>query len=287
MSKTSTSPTAGSDTSLPFRYRVSGMDCARDAAEIERAAQSAGVAPKAVKVSAATHIMTLWVSESQLPEIELGVAKTGYGFERIAPGDDVTAASQTQKNPEYLRALWIVIFLNVGYGIVEMIAGFFAGSQALKADALDFVGDGLITFLGVLAIGWSLAWRARSAMIQGVFLALLGFGVLANTVWRLLNQTIPDAALMGMFGLIALVINVIAVLPLLPHRKGDANVRAVWLFSRNDAIGNAAVIVAAGLVAWLGHGWPDLVVAVGIAGLFLHSAWAIIRDARNDLRAAI
>jgi Co/Zn/Cd efflux system component len=92
---------------------------------------------------------------------------------------------------------------------------------------------------------------------------------------------------MGMFGLIALVINVIAVLPLLPHRKGDANVRAVWLFSRNDAIGNAAVIVAAGLVAWLGHGWPDLVVAVGIAGLFLHSAWAIIRDARNDLRAAI
>mgnify|MGYP000673906026 FL=1 len=89
---------------------------------------------------------------------------------------------------------------------------------------------------------------------------------------------------MGLFGLIALVVNVLAVLPLLRFRKGDANMRAVWLFSRNDAIGNAAVVVAAALVAWLGSAWPDLIVAFGIAGLFLHSSWSIIRDARADLK---
>ncbi len=173
--------------------------------------------------------------------------------------------------------------LNVGYGVVEMAGGFLAGSQALKADALDFIGDGLITLLGVLAIGWSAVWRARSALIQGLFLALLGVSVLATTVYRFIVQTTPDAGLMGAFGVGALMVNVVAVLPLLPHRRGDANMRAVWLFSRNDAIGNAAVVVAAGLVAWLDAAWPDLVVALCIAGLFLHSSWSIISDARSDL----
>jgi Co/Zn/Cd efflux system component len=174
----------------------------------------------------------------------------------------------------------------VGYGLIEMVGGFISGSQALKADALDFLGDGLITFLGVLAIGWSLVWRARSALIQGLFLGALGLGVLANTAYRVLVQQQPEAELMGLFAVIALVVNVVAVLPLLPHRAGDANVRAVWLFSRNDAIGNAAVVVAAGLVAWTNTAWPDLVVAAVIAGLFLQSSWSIIRDARADLRVA-
>lgn len=264
-----------------FRYRVSGMDCAKDAAQIERAAQSAGVAPDAVKVSSATHIMTLNAPESRLPEIERAVATTGYEFERIEAND--TSQGSAHQDPAYRKALWIVVILNVGYGIVEMIGGFLAGSQAVKADALDFIGDGLITFLGLLAIGWSLVWRARSALIQGVFLGILGLGVLGTTIWRVFAQTTPDAGLMGLFGFIALVVNVLAVLPLLRFRKGDANMRAVWLFSRNDAIGNAAVVVAAGLVAWLGSAWPDLIVAFGIAGLFLHSSWSIIRDARADL----
>ncbi len=178
------------------------------------------------------------------------------------------------------------MILNVGYGVLEMIGGFISGSQAVKADALDFIGDGAITFLGLLAIGWSLAWRARSALIQGIFLGLLGLGVLGTTIIRAFEPTPPDATLMGILGLIALVINVISVLPLLKFRKGDANMRAVWLFSRNDAIGNAAVVVAAGLVAWTNTAWPDLVVAAVIAGLFLQSSWSIIRDARADLRVA-
>lgn len=185
--------------------------------------------------------------------------------------------------PAYRRALWIVVLLNVGYGAIEMVGGFLADSQALKADALDFLGDGAITFLGLLALGWSALWRARSALIQGLFLGVLGLSVIVTTVYRLVAQEQPDAEVMGVLGGIALLVNVAAAVILLPHRTGDANARAVWLFSRNDAIGNAAVIVAAGLVAWTGTAWPDLLVAVIIASLFLQSSWSIVQDARNDL----
>ena len=137
---------------------------------------------------------------------------------------------------------------------------------------------------GILAIGWNLVWRARSALIQGLFLGALGLGVLANTAYQVLVENQPQAELMGLFGIIALAVNVMAAFALIPHRAGDANVRAVWLFSRNDAIGNAAVVVAAGLVALSGAAWPDLIVAAIIASLFLHSSWSIIRDARNDLQ---
>lgn len=271
---------------IHIHYRVSGMDCAKDAAQIERAARSAGIAPDAVKVSSATHIMTLNVPEALLPEIEQAVATTGYGFDRIESDENALHVAAHQ-DPAYRRALWIVVIMNVGYGLIEMVGGFLAGSQAVKADALDFIGDGLITFLGLLAIGWSLAWRARSALIQGVFLGVLGLGVLGTTFWRVFTNTMPDAGLMGLFGVIALVVNVLALLPLMRFRKGDANMRTVWLFSRNDAIGNVAVVFTAGLVAWLGSAWPDLIVAFGIAGLFLHSSWSIIRDAQADLKTAV
>ncbi|MBC9176001.1 cation diffusion facilitator family transporter [Pseudoroseomonas ludipueritiae] len=200
--------------------------------------------------------------------------------------DDDLPKDLAHITPAYRRALWIVVGLNVGYGLVEMVGGFISGSQALKADALDFLGDGLISFLGLLAIGWSLAWRARSALIQGLFLAVLGLGVLATTGYRVLVLNQPEAELMGLFAIVALVVNVASAAVLMPHREGDANVRAVWLFSRNDAIGNLAVVVAAGLVWWTETAWPDLAVAFVIAGLFLQSAWSIIRDARADLRAA-
>ena len=204
----------------------------------------------------------------------------------MSDDDDDLPKDLAHITPAYRRALWIVVGLNVGYGLVEMVGGFVSGSQALKADALDFLGDGLISFLGLLAIGWSLAWRARSALIQGLFLAALGLGVLATTGYRVLVLNQPEAELMGLFGAVALVVNVASAAVLIPHREGDANVRAVWLFSRNDAIGNLAVVVAAGLVWWTGTAWPDLAVAVVIAGLFLQSAWSIVRDARTDLREA-
>lgn len=188
------------------------------------------------------------------------------------------------KPAAYRRALALVVALNLGMGVVEMASGILAGSQALKADALDFLGDGAITGLGLLAIGWTRTTRTRTALLQGVFLALLGLGVLAAAAYRVLVVQVPEAGAMGLVGALALVVNVACAALLLPHRKGDAGVRAVWLFSRNDAIGNAAVILAAGAVALTGTPWPDLVVAVGIAGLFLHSAVDIIRDGFAELR---
>jgi len=200
------------------------------------------------------------------------------------PIDDDLPKDLSHITSAYRRALWIVVLLNVGYGLAEMIGGFLADSQALKADALDFLGDGSITFLGLLAIVWGLKWRARSALIQGIFLGAMGIAILANTVYRTQVLHTPEAGLMGIFGFIALVINIIAAIVLLPHRKGDANIRAVWLFSRNDALGNLLVIIAAGLVFWTDTSWPDLVAAGVIAILFLQSSWSIIKDARNDLK---
>ena len=285
------SATDSISTAEPIRYRVTGMDCASCAAKIEKAARGVGV--EDVKVSTATQIMTLRTQPGRLAEVERAVTEIGYQLDRLdapraseASDDDELSKDLSHITPAYKRALWIVVALNVGYGLVEIVGGFLAGSQALKADALDFLGDGLITFLGLLAIGWSLLWRARSALIQGLFLGLLGLGVVASTIYRMIVQLPPEAELMGLFGIVALVVNVLAAAVLIPHRTGDANVRAVWLFSRNDAIGNAAVVVAAGLVTWTGTVWPDLVVALVIAGLFLHSSWSIIRDARADLREA-
>lgn len=187
---------------------------------------------------------------------------------------------------QHRRALWTVALLNLGFGVAEMGGGYVSGSQAVKADALDFLGDGLITLFGIAAIAWSFIWRARAALAQGIFLGALGLGVLGNTVYRIFFREQPEAELMGLIAMVALLVNVAAALVLIPHRTGDANARAIWLFSRNDAIGNAAVIVAALLVAWTRTPWPDLAVAAVVASLFLHSAWSIIRDASRDLRQA-
>ena len=273
------------------RYRVTGMDCPSCAAKIEKAVRSAGV--EDMKISTATQILTLHADAAQLPDVERAVTGIGYHLDRLDPfeagagGSAEPQKDQAHLNPAYKRALWIVVLLNLGYGAIEIVGGFLSGSQALKADALDFFGDGIITLLGLLAISWSMLWRARSALAQGLFLGALGLGVFAATVYRLLVLNQPEAELMGIFGAVALAINLLSALVLIPHRAGDANVRAVWLFSRNDAVGNAAVVVAAGLVALTGTAWPDLAVAFVIAGLFLHSAWVIVRDARIDLREAV
>lgn len=188
-------------------------------------------------------------------------------------------------DPAYRRALWIVVLLNLGFGLVEIVGGFFARSQALKADALDFLGDGSITLVGLFALAWVEHTRARVALTQGCFLATLGVGVIGAAVWRSMNAIAPEAALMGGLGVAGLIVNISAALALMRFREGgDANARAIWLFSRNDALANIAVIIAAGLVAGFKAAWPDLIVAAIIALLFLHSAWEIIRGALAELR---
>jgi cation diffusion facilitator family transporter len=191
---------------------------------------------------------------------------------------------RAERDPRYRRALWLVVVLNLGFGVIEAVGGFVANSQALKADSLDFLGDGSITLVGLLALAWSARARARVALIQGLFLAILGFGVIGFAAWRALHAVPPEADLMGGIGVAALLVNVAAALVLSRFRAGDANVRAIWLFSRNDALANVAVIAAAGLVAWTGSAWPDIAVAAVIALLFLHSAQEIITGARSELR---
>lgn len=186
----------------------------------------------------------------------------------------------------YRRALTIVVVINLGFGMCELAGGFLADSQALKADSLDFIGDGSISLIGMLALAWSARARAKVALTQGLFLGTLGVGVIGFAIWRAFNATVPEAELMGGFGVVALAVNVAAAMVLSRFRGGDAAVQAVWLFSRNDAIANVAVIIAAGLVAWTGLAWPDLAVGGVIALLFLHSAFEIVRNARREIGAA-
>ncbi|WP_336246241.1 cation transporter [Sandaracinobacteroides sayramensis] len=270
-----------------IRYAVTGMDCSSCAAKIEGTARKVeGV--RDVSVSIATQVMTLDINDpaKNLRQLEASVQSLGYQLDRLGTAqgeDDSQIPDLSHVNPAYKRALWIVVLLNAGYGVVQIAGSFLAGSQALQADALDFIGDGLISFLGLIAIGWGLVARARAALLQGIFLALLGFGVIGSTVYRVFVEYEPQTLLMAGFALAACVVNILAAVVLIPHRKGDANVRAVWLFSRNDAIGNLAVVAAAGLVWWLDTAWPDLLVAFIVAALFLQSAWSIIHDARREL----
>jgi Co/Zn/Cd efflux system component len=186
----------------------------------------------------------------------------------------------------YRRALGIVIVINAAMFCIEMTAGVLAGSQALKADALDFLADTLTYAMSLAVIGRPLRVRATAALIKGASLAAVGVWVLGSTAYRVLALGVPEAPVMGAIGVLALFANLTSVLVLLRYRDGDANVRSVWLCSRNDAIGNVAVIAAAGAVALTGSAWPDLLVAAVLAGLFSWSALHIVRQALDERRAA-
>ena len=185
----------------------------------------------------------------------------------------------------YRRALWAVIAINFTLFVVEVAAGFAAGSQALKADALDFLGDTATYSISLIVIGMAPLWRSRAALFKGVSLGLMGLWVLASTAWQVLILGVPQAEIMGGIGFLALLANMASVLILLRFRDGDANVRSVWLCSRNDAIGNAAVMVAAFGVWGTATAWPDLIVAAIMAALFLNGAVQIVRQALAEMRA--
>jgi Co/Zn/Cd efflux system component len=266
------------------RYKVTGMDCASCAAKIEAAVSKVdGVARATVSISSGEmeHVAS---SAASKRAAEIAVSDLGYHVQQFE--GDATGSALSTVTPAYKRALWIVVILNVGFGVIEIVGGFYSESQALKADALDFIGDGIISWIGLIAVGWGLAARARAARLQGFFLVAMGVGVVIAAIYRTFAVYHPDAEVMGILGAVGFVVNVAAAVVLIPHRHGDANARAVWLFSRNDALSNVAVIIAAGLVAFTGSHWPDLAVGGIIALLFLHSAMQIIRHARRDLKRA-
>lgn len=184
----------------------------------------------------------------------------------------------------YRRALWAVIAINAGMFAVEIAAGAMSGSMALAADSLDFLADSLTYGLSLWVIGRPMVWRSRAAVFKGLSLAVMGVGVFAATIWHTLVLGVPEAFVMSGVGVLALAANVVSVIILFRWRDGDANVRSVWLCSRNDAIGNVAVVAAGGAVWLTASGWPDVIVAGAMAGLFLKSAVAILRQAFAELR---
>ena len=185
---------------------------------------------------------------------------------------------------DYKRRLWIVIAINAAMFAVEMTAGQLARSQALQADALDFLGDALTYGISLAVIGASIRVRTNAALAKALSLLLMGLWVLGSTIYRVIYVGVPEAEIRGMIGLLALIANLASVMLLVRYKDGDANVRSVWLCSRNDAIGNVAVMIAALGVWGTATGWPDLIVAGIMASLFLSSAVQIFRQALAERR---
>lgn len=182
------------------------------------------------------------------------------------------------------RVLWIALIINAGMFAVEMVAGVSAGSASLRADALDFLGDAANYAISLGVAGLALRWRSYAALAKGLSLLLLGLWVIASTAWMAMRGTLPAAETMGAIGVLALVANMGCAIILWRHRKGDANRQSVWICSRNDAIGNIAVVGAALGVFGTGTAWPDIAVAAALAGLGVSGGWQIIRQARRELR---
>ena len=190
-------------------------------------------------------------------------------------------------SPDYKRRLWLVIAINSVMFVIEISAGRLAQSQALQADALDFLGDALTYSLSLAVIGASLATRSNAALFKGAVLLLVGFWVLGSTLYRVFFTTLPVSEIMGWIGFLALLANLASVWLLVKYKDGDANVRSVWLCSRNDAISNVAVLLAAVGVWGTATAWPDLIVAGIMASLFLMSAFQIITQALQERREGV
>jgi len=189
-------------------------------------------------------------------------------------------------DPRYRRVLWIALFINIAMFAVEIAGGFAAGSVSLLADAVDFFGDAANYGLSLAVLSLGLAWRARAALVKGISMGIFGLFVLAKTAWTALNGSVPEPAIMGAIGAVALAANVIVALMLYAWRDGDANMRSVWLCTRNDALGNIAVMLAALGVFGTGTAWPDLIVAVIMAVLALTAAMSVVRAALREIELA-
>ncbi len=193
------------------------------------------------------------------------------------------AGSAEGNSPRWRRALWIALVVNAGMFLAEIGAGLAAGSSSLQADALDFLGDAVNYGVALGVAGLGLVWRARAALAKGAGLLLLGVWVIGSTAWYAMHGTLPKAEVMGIVGFAALLANAGVAAMLYRFREGDANMRSVWICSRNDAIGNAAVLAAAAGVFGSGSGWPDFVVAGIMAGLSIHGGAQIVRAALGEL----
>ena len=194
------------------------------------------------------------------------------------------ACSATPHNSAaWRRVLWFALAINGGMFFAEIVAGIAAGSASLQADALDFLGDSANYAISLGVAGMTLAWRSRAALVKGATLLALGLWVLMVTASHVYAGTFPEAQVMGIVGVVAMAANAGVALMLFRYRRGDANMRSVWICSRNDAINNLLVILAGVVVLWTGSGLPDLVAALIMAALGIWGGWQIVRDAMREL----
>jgi Co/Zn/Cd efflux system component len=191
-----------------------------------------------------------------------------------------------QQDRRYRRVLWSVLVINAAMFLIEIIAGLAAGSASLQADALDFLADAANYGISLFVVGMVLRYRASAALTKGVTMGLFGVWVLAMSVWHVIHGTVPQAVTMGAVGLAALLANAASLTMLWVYRSGDSNMRSVWLCSRNDVIGNFAVLLAALGVFGTGTGWPDVIVASIMGSLALQGASRVIRQASEELSVA-
>ncbi|WP_372964473.1 cation transporter [Marinobacter sp.] len=188
--------------------------------------------------------------------------------------------------PGFRRALWIALWVNLAMFFVEGIASLQSGSVSLMADAIDFFGDSANYILSLTVLSMGMLWRGRAALVKGITMAIFGLVVWARAVWVLEAGITPEPLTMGSVGLLALVANVGVAMTLFRFREGDSDMRSVWLCSRNDAISNMAVMVAALGVFGTGTAWPDLIVAAIMGTLAITAGISIVRHARKDIAEA-
>ena len=198
--------------------------------------------------------------------------------------DDCCAPDPHRGDPRWRRVLWIVLGINATMFVVEVAAGLAAGSVSLQADALDFLGDAANYGISLAVAGMVLRARASAALIKGTSMGLFGLWVIGTAAWNATAGTIPEAMTMGAVGFVALVANIVCFVLLWAHRTGDANMRSVWLCTRNDVAGSLAVLAAAFGVFGTGAGWPDIAVAAIMATLALLSSFQVIRQSLREIR---
>jgi cation diffusion facilitator family transporter len=181
------------------------------------------------------------------------------------------------------RVLWAVLAINASMFVIEGVAGWYAGSTSLMADALDMFGDALVYAFSLFVLARSDRWQAGAASVKGAFMLAFGVGVLWDAAYKFIHPGMPDVGAMGAVGSLALVANLVCFYLLYSHRSDNLNMRSTWLCSRNDLIANVGVLAAAGSSYLLMTGWPDILVGMIIAGLFLSSAYSVLRDALQAL----
>jgi Co/Zn/Cd efflux system component len=196
------------------------------------------------------------------------------------------SSPEQTSSPRYRRILWIALIVNALMFLIEIGAGLKSGSVSLLADSVDFFGDAANYGLALWALSMAAVWGSRVALFKGITMLLFGMAVLARTAWSAWAGQMPEAITMGTIGLLALTANLFVAALLYQYREGNANMRSVWLCTRNDALGNIAVLLA-GVAVWgSASAWPDLAVAAVMAGLAIHSGLQVIQHARAELKSS-